>query len=28
VQGWLYSKADLPANLTAWIDRAPALSET
>jgi diguanylate cyclase (GGDEF)-like protein len=27
VQGWLYSKADLPANLTAWIDRAPALSE-
>jgi diguanylate cyclase (GGDEF)-like protein len=27
VQGWLYSKADLPENLTAWIDRAPALSE-
>ncbi|BEL12084.1 hypothetical protein Q0Z83_102750 [Actinoplanes sichuanensis] len=27
VQGWLYSKADLPANLTAWIDRAPALTE-
>ncbi|WP_433791539.1 putative bifunctional diguanylate cyclase/phosphodiesterase [Actinoplanes sp. CA-252034] len=27
VQGWLYSKADVPANLTAWIDRAPALSE-
>jgi diguanylate cyclase (GGDEF)-like protein len=27
VQGWLYSKADLPANLTAWIDRTPALSD-
>ncbi|MEU8659561.1 putative bifunctional diguanylate cyclase/phosphodiesterase [Actinoplanes philippinensis] len=27
VQGWLYSKADLPANLTAWIDRRPALSQ-
>ena len=28
VQGWLYSKADLPANLTGWIGhRAPALSE-
>jgi diguanylate cyclase (GGDEF)-like protein len=27
VQGWLYSKADVPANLTAWIDRSPALSE-
>ncbi|MDI6103156.1 EAL domain-containing protein [Actinoplanes sp. NEAU-A12] len=28
VQGWLYSKADLPANLTGWIEhRAPALTE-
>ncbi|SDT78386.1 putative bifunctional diguanylate cyclase/phosphodiesterase [Actinoplanes derwentensis] len=28
VQGWYYGKADLPANLTSWIEhRSPALTE-
>lgn len=29
VQGWYYGKADLPANLTGWIERrSPAMSES